>query len=65
MLKYLSCQRNYFHVRCTKFAGYGAEDTATSHLTSIVQQNACVVIEANVRTVGATDFLLRANDQSL
>ena len=65
MLKNLRCQRNDLHVNGTKLTGYGAEDTAATELTGVVQKYTGIVVEADVRTIGTTDLLLCADDQSL
>ena len=65
MLKNLRCQRYDFHVHSTELTGYGAEDTAATKLTGIVQQYTGIVVETDVRTVGTTNLLLGTNHQSL
>ena len=65
MLKYLRCQRNNLHVNGAQLTSHRTEDTAATKLTCIIQEHAGIVIEADVRTVSATDLLLRANNQSL
>ena len=65
MLKNLRCQRYNLHVNGTKLTCDGAEDTAATEFASIIQEYAGVVVEADVRTVSTTDFLLRTYNQSL
>ena len=65
MLKNLRCQRNNLHVDGTQLAGHGAEDTASAELTGIVQQDTGIVVETDIGTVGATDFLLGADDDCI
>ena len=64
-LEYFGCQRNHLHVYCTKFTSHRAEDTATTHFASSIEQDTSVVIEADVGAVGTTNFLLRADDDCL
>ena len=65
MLKYLRCQGNNLHVYGAQLTSHRTEDTAATELACIVQEYAGIVVEADVGTISATDFLFRTNNQSL
>ena len=62
MLKNLRCQRYNFHVYSTELTCDGAEDTAAAEFTGIVEQHTSIVVETDIGTVSAADFLLRADN---
>ncbi|EKF76913.1 Hypothetical protein B819_251947 [Klebsiella pneumoniae subsp. pneumoniae KpQ3] len=66
-LEYFWCQRDNFHeLLGTKFTSYRPKNTRTDRLLAvIVQNNACITIEANDRTVRATNTLLGAHHYRL
>ena len=64
-LERLRCQRHDLHVLLvTQLASHGAEDAGALGSTGVVDQHGGVLVEADVRTVLATDFLLHANDDA-
>ena len=65
LLKYFGCEGNDLHVDSAEFASNRTEDTASAKFTGIVEEDAGIVIEADVGTVGTADFLLGAYDESL
>ncbi len=64
-LEYFGGEGNDLHVSGTEFTGNRAEDTSAAQFAGIIKQHAGVVVEADVRAVGATDFLLCTDDDGL
>ncbi|ABU75326.1 hypothetical protein ESA_00017 [Cronobacter sakazakii ATCC BAA-894] len=66
-LEYFWCQRDDFHkLLRTKFTSYRPKNTRTDRLLAVVvQKNTSIAIEANDRTVRATNTLLGAHHYRL
>src|SRR5476651_2112996 len=66
-LEYFWCQRDNFHeLLITQFTSYRPKNTRADRLLAvIVSNNACITIEANDRTVRATNTLLGAHHYRL
>ena len=64
-LKHLGRQGDDLHVSfIAKLSGNRTENTGTAGLVGVVQQYNGIVVEADVRTVAATELLLRSNNNS-
>ena len=63
--EYFGCQGDNLHIGGAQLAGYGAEDAGAAEFACVVEQYAGIVVKADVRAVGATDFLFGAHDNGL
>src|SRR5690606_27803705 len=66
MSHHLRCQRDDLHeALVTQLAAHGAEDAGAARLAVGLEDDRCVLVEADVGAVDATDFLGRADDDRL
>ena len=65
-LNYFGSQRDYAHVLLfSQFPCYRSKNTCSLGVAVVVDDDCCIIVEADVGTVSAADFLLRSDDYGL
>src|ERR1700743_1599220 len=66
MSEHLRCERHNAHeALVAQLAADGPENAGPARLLLVVDENGCVLVEADVAAVGTTLFLLRPHDDAL